>query len=64
MTLPFIITGEKNITQDQQIKVNMSKKKANLRVGWKEQTDIVNNISIVFLAVKSEDLVCYQKCLK
>ena len=64
MTLPFIITGEKNITQDQQIKVNMSKKKANLRVGWKEQTDIVNNISIVFLAVKSEDIVCYQKCLK
>ena len=41
------------MTQDQQINVNMSKKKANLRVGWKEQTDIVNNISIVFLAVKS-----------
>ena len=40
------------------------RQKANLRVGRKEQTDVVNNITLVFLTVKSQDIVCYQNCLK
>ena len=53
MTLPFSLTGDEEYEKRPKNKGKYVKKKANLRVGWKEQTDIVNNISIVFLAVQS-----------
>ena len=49
--MPPVLQKMRNMNKDQRGKY--VRQKANLRVGWKEQTDVVNNITLVFLAIKS-----------